>query len=478
MRRVSENIRKLGFKLLNQSNHTKKHYHLIGIAGIGMSGIARLLIARGDIVSGSDLVTNRLTDELTELGVQIHNGHRATFVEASDIIVRSSAIADDNPEIIAAKSTGKPIISRAKMLAMLMENFFRIAIAGSHGKTTTSSLAATLLIKSGLDPSYAIGGVLHEQETNAYLGHGEHIVVEADESDASFLDLQPDIAIITNIDSDHLSTYDNDIARLETAFLDFMHRVPDDGLIIVCVDDARLRALIQSAHCRVKTYSVEGYDADYQARDCNINNTCSEFIVAKRDGSTFPLTLAMPGIHNVSNALACVVLADALDIAQHDVAKTMHDFKGVGRRFDTYPLGEMTVVDDYGHHPREIEVTLKAARQNWPDRKICLVFQPHRYSRTQQLFDDFVRVLQVADKLILMDVYSANENYIESADSDTLAAAIDDSSAKQVVRLKGQDELILYGKTHFHGDEIVIFQGAGSIGAMVQPFLEKYHVVV
>lgn len=437
-----------------------------------MSGIARMLVARGDAVSGSDLSSNRLTQELIELGVRIETGHQAEWIEGCDVVVRSSAITEDNPEIKAARESGKPVMGRAELLSDLMENFQRIAIAGSHGKTTTTSLAASLLIHAELDPSYVIGGVLHEQQTNAYLGTGKHIIVEADESDASFLNLNPHVAIITNIDSDHLATYDDDINKLEQAFVEFVQAIPEDGLVIACADDERVMRVIEHAHCKVVTYSTEpGVTADVRADIQSIHDGVTEFVI---DGQAY--CLSMPGKHNVSNALACIALADHLTLSTETTQQALKQFRGVGRRFDTYKLDDMTVIDDYGHHPREISMTLQAARHNWPNQKICLVFQPHRYTRTQQLFDDFVETLKHADELILMDLYTANEAPIAGADSDALAKAVMQAGLSSVHRIADLDALIHYAKQHFGQDEIIILQGAGSIGAMVHPFLDAFHV--
>lgn len=437
-----------------------------------MSGIARMLVSRGDEVSGSDLVSNNQTQELKKLGVVIQSGHTTEWIEKSDFIVRSSAIQEDNPELIAARASGKPILERAEMLAKIMERFNRIVIAGSHGKTTTSSLATDLLNKAGLNPSFVVGGILHEQGTNACLTDGEHIVVEADESDASFLMFNPHVAIITNIDSDHLSTYNDNIDELEQAFIKFTNKVEENGVVIACIDDPRLSKILSSVNRRVITYSTQGKPADYQANITKISDGKSYFQVQTFAGNKFDLVLSMPGEHNVSNALACVALADCLEIPHDKVQEIMQTFRGVGRRFDTYHFNKTIVVDDYGHHPQEIEVTLKAARENWPDKKICLVFQPHRYTRTKQLFEEFVVVLQHTHQLILMDIYTANEHPIEGADSDALAATIHAKTGATIERIKDCDELLAFAKSNFGKDEVVILQGAGSIGGMVKPFLE------
>ena len=454
----------------------KKHYHLIGIAGIGMSGLARILLNQGHRVSGSDLAQNTMTDALAEKGVIIYSGHESAFIGECDYVIYSSAIQSDNPEWIAAENAGIPIVARVDLLAEIMEGFYQVVIAGSHGKTTTTSLATHLLLEAKLDPSYAIGGVLNQQGVNAHLGKGQYIVVEADESDASFLKFKPDVAIITNVDSDHLDFYENNIACLEKAFSDFMSSVSETGHLIVCIDDPRLYRLAQQLERPVIAYSVQDHpDADYRATEIKTAQGISQFNLIDSNNNQTTFQLSMPGQHNVSNALSSIILADLLKIPRTISQKALQFFPGVGRRFQTSFLKNLTVVNDYGHHPREIAVTLNAARDNWPDQKITLVFQPHRFTRTKQLFHEFVEVLSHVDELILLDIYSANELPIANADSDALAENI--SQKTKVIRLSGQSELLAHAQKYFAKHAIVIMQGAGSIGTMVQPLIDSFEIL-
>lgn len=437
-----------------------------------MSGIARLLIESGYQVTGSDLVSNRLTTELGSLGARVATGHDLTLIDTTDIVVRSSAVPENDPELVAARAKGVPVLQRAEMLAELMTDFYRIAVAGSHGKTTTASMATTLLLKADQDPSYVIGGILNEQGVNAHLGLGNAIVVEADESDASFLKYEPDIAIITNIDSDHLLTFNNDLSELEEAFFQFMECVKPDGHIIVCIDDERLQRLAERSSRHVLTYSTTLESADYYAEDIKIKNCKSTFSVHRHEREPVQFEVSLPGRHNVENALSCLALADVLGYDDDILREALSHFKGVGRRFQLYGVRNHIVIDDYGHHPKEIEATLNAAKLNWPERKIAMIFQPHRYTRTQQLFEEFVEVLSKIDQLVILDMYAASEAPIKGADSDDLARVIMARTERPVYRLPDLAALQRHARSHFSDEEVIIMQGAGSIGQMVVPFVE------
>ena len=460
----------------SKNKYAKKHYHLIGVAGIGMSGLARLLIAQGHAVSGSDLVRNSLTDLLTTVGVVVHHGHTACCIDACDYVVYSSAIQYDNPEILAARNANIPVLTRADLLAKIAQNFYQIVIAGSHGKTTTTSLMTHLLLMADLDPSYAIGGILNQSGVNAHLGQGEAIVLESDESDGSFLKFSPDVAMITNVDADHLDYYQGSMTHLEVAFFNFMNSVSPEGLVIICADDPRLYRLAQQLKHRVILYSTDNHpEAQYHATEICIAQGQSRFNLIKSNETETEMVLAMPGKHNVSNALGCIILSDEMQIPRAVLRRALQNFSGVGRRLQTYFLNDFMLVDDYGHHPREIEATLRATRDNWPGRKIIVVFQPHRYTRTQQLFQAFVDVLSTVDELILLDLYSANEIPILNVNSDVLAEAIKHRTV--VHRLSGQSALLEYAHQNFYEHSVVIMQGAGSIGSMVQPLIESFQTV-
>lgn len=477
MKLGKENILGLGCRLLEQLIERESHIHLVGVGGIGMSGIARILVARGYRVSGSDLVENKLTKALARLGVEVTKGHDAKLLGDSDVVVVSSAVGEDNPEVQGARSRGIPVVLRATMLAHLMKGYFRIAVAGSHGKTTTTSLAASLLIKAGQDPSYVIGGILSENGVNAHLGEGDTMLVEADESDGSFLNYAPDIGIITNIDSDHLQTFDNSLEQLEEAFFQFMNSVKTDGYIILCLDDPRLRRLAERCTRKVISYSTRLESADYYADSISIKDAKSHFTVYGKTGAPTAFEFSLPGHHNVANALACVALADLMGIERAVLAEGLKCFGGVGRRFQLYPVRRQVLVDDYGHHPREIDATIEAAKLNWPQRRLVLIFQPHRYTRTEQLFDDFVSALKQVDHLVLLDVHTAGEAYIHRADSDALANAVSEHNDVDVFRVKGLRELIKHAGEHFQKEDVMVMQGAGSIGGMVKPFVEALHVI-
>jgi UDP-N-acetylmuramate--alanine ligase len=443
--------------------------HFVGIGGTGMSGIAEVLSNLGYRVSGSDIKGSAVTQRLAELGVTINIGHKRENIAQVDVVVASSAIDRNNEEIDEAYLHRIPVIPRAEMLAELMRFRFGIAVAGTHGKTTTTSLTASILAEGGLDPTFVIGGRLNSAGSNAKLGLGHYLVAEADESDASFLYLQPMIAIITNIDQDHMATYGGNFQRLKDTFTEFLHHLPFYGLAVMCLDDEGVRAILPGISKPVTTYGVHE-DADVRAVNIKQVGMHTTFDVLRR-GEQPPLqvTLNMPGWHNMLNALAAISVATKLAVDDQAIIKSLSAFKGVGRRFQIngdLPVGngKLTLVDDYGHHPREIAATLEAMRQAWPERRKVIVFQPHRYTRTRDLFEDFVHILSTVDVLILMDVYSAGETAIPGADGRALSRAIRVRGQVDPVFVENWEELpqILAGIVK--ANDVVLTMGAGNVG--------------
>ncbi len=450
--------------------HKVRHIHFVGIGGVGMSGIAEVLLNLGYRVSGSDGASNAATRRLADMGASVFQGHDAGHVAGADVLVVSSAIRDDNPEVVAARAARVPVVARAMMLAELMRFKQGIAIAGTHGKTTTTSLIASMLNEAGLDPTFVIGGKLLAAGANAKLGKGEWLVAEADESDASFLHLSPVISVVTNIDADHMETYGHDFERLKSAFVDFLHRLPFWGMAIVCADDPTVRALLPRIEKPVLTYGTSD-DCAFQAVDIRAEAGRMRF-TALRNGIRSPIEveLNLPGLHNVLNALAAIAVAWELQIPDAAVQRALAGFTGVGRRFQRH--GEIVLadgrrfclIDDYGHHPVEMRATLAAARGAFPDRRLVLAFQPHRYTRTRDLFEDFVGVLSLADVVVLTEVYAAGEAPIVAADGRALARA---------VRVAGKVEPIFVADVEALPDslldvvrdgDVVLLMGAGSIG--------------
>jgi UDP-N-acetylmuramate--alanine ligase len=448
---------------------TVKRIHFIGIGGTGMSGIAEVLLNLGYSVSGSDIKISSTTDRLRELGIQITIGHQRKNVTQVDVVVVSSAIDRSNPEIDEAYQQRIPVIPRAEMLAELMRFRFGIAVAGTHGKTTTTSLTASLLAEGGLDPTFVIGGRLNSAGTNAQLGSGNYLVAEADESDASFLYLQPMIAIVTNIDHDHMETYENSYSRLKETFVEFLHHLPFYGLAVLCLDDEGVREILPSLSKPMLTYGVHE-NADFRATNIRQEGMHTHFTVQRRgDYAPIEVTLNMPGWHNMLNALAAIAVATKLGVDDYAIQRSLNSFKGVGRRFQIqgdFPVknGVVTFVDDYGHHPRELAATLEALKQAYPSRRSIIIFQPHRYTRTRDLFEDFVQVLAGVDVLILMDIYSAGESVITGADGRSLSRAI---------RLRGQVDPIFVEHWEnlpkllagiVHENDVILTMGAGNVG--------------
>ena len=445
--------------------------HFVGIGGVGMSGIAEVLLNLGYKVSGSDLKENAVTKRLTDLGATVHIGHVAENIADSDVVVVSTAISEENPETQAALAQRIPIVRRAEMLAELMRFRFGIAVAGTHGKTTTTSLIASLLAEGEMDPTFVIGGRLNSAGSHARLGEGQFIVAEADESDASFLYLQPMIAVVTNIDADHMDTYGGDFNQLRQAFLEFLHHLPFYGLAVVCIDDPVIREMLPQISKPFLTYGF-AEDADIQAMDLQYENTKCHFNV-KRTGESqaMAVTLNLPGKHNVLNALAAIAVAQELAVAQQAIAGALSQFQGIGRRFQLYgdaaiAGGSVTIVDDYGHHPREIAATIDAAREAFPQRRLVLVFQPHRYSRTRDLFEDFTRVLSKTDVLLVTEVYPAGESPITGADGRTLCRAIRARGHVDPIFVETVDELAKTLADLLQDNDVLLTCGAGSIGAV------------
>ncbi len=450
-----------------------KTIHFVGIGGAGMCGIAEVLFNQGYAVTGSDLRPSAVTARLERMGVKIFAGHEDGNVADADVVVHSAAVPGDNVELLAAAETGKPLIPRAEMLAELMRYRHAVAVAGTHGKTTTTSLVASVFAEGGLDPTFIIGGVLNGADSNARLGESRYLVAEADESDASFLHLQPLVAVVTNIEADHMATYGGDFESLKRYFVDFLHNLPFHGLAVLCIDDPAVRAIMPRISRPAITY---GFDeqADYRITRLRQDRHRIEFEVSRPDGrGSLPLELQIPGRHNALNAAAAVAVASDEGVDDASIRRGIAGFSGVGRRFQqlgefAVPGGAVKLIDDYGHHPTELEVTIAALRAGWPDRRLVMVFQPHRYSRTRDLFEDFVNVLSSVDALLLLEVYSAGEKPLPGADSQSLCASIRRQGKVDPVYVAedGQLHRILSGL--LRPDDIVLTQGAGNVGALAQ----------
>ncbi|ERJ37659.1 MULTISPECIES: UDP-N-acetylmuramate--L-alanine ligase [Burkholderia] len=451
--------------------HIVKHIHFVGIGGAGMSGIAEVLVNLGYEVSGSDLSRNAVTDRLQALGARIAIGHDAANIEGANAVVVSTAVRSDNPEVLAARAKRVPIVQRAVMLAELMRLKQGIAIAGTHGKTTTTSLVASVLAAGGLDPTFVIGGRLISAGANARLGTGDFIVAEADESDASFLNLYPVIEVITNIDADHMDTYGHDFARLKQAFIEFTQRLPFYGSAVVCVDDPNVRQIIPFISKPVVRYGLSP-DAQVRAEDIDARDGRMHFTVIREGRAPLAVVLNMPGLHNVQNALAAIAIATDLGVTDDAIQQALAEFNGVGRRFQRYgevPTadgGQYTLIDDYGHHPVEMAATIAAARGAFPGRRLVLAFQPHRYTRTRDCFDDFVNVLSTVDALVLTEVYAAGEAAISTANGEALSRALRGAGKVDPVFVATVDDVPdALAKVAQNGD-VVITMGAGSIGGV------------
>ena len=454
-----------------------RNIHFVGIGGAGMAGIAEVLLNLGYNVGGTDVKLTSVTERLRTLGARVHEGHSDEHLGAADVVVVSSAVAPDNPEILAAHTRRIPVVRRAEMLAELMRFRYGIAIAGTHGKTTTTSLIASVLAEAGLDPTFVIGGRLASANANAKLGLGRYLVAEADESDASFLHLQPMIAVVTNIDADHLGSYENDLGRLKQGFLEFLHNLPFYGLAVLCSDDDNTRELIPQLGRRVVSYGF-GERADIRAFDVELRGLKTRFKVESKERRA-PLTveLNLPGLHNVLNSLAVVAVAAELEIDDAPLTRALTAFAGVDRRLQVHgtvqtAAGRVTFVDDYGHHPTELAATIAAARDAWPGRRLVVCFQPHRYTRTLALLDDFAQVLSTVDALVLTNVYSAGEKPLANADGKSLARAVRARGAVEPIFIEDLAELPMVLGQILRADDVVLTLGAGSIGA-VAPTLPR-----
>lgn len=448
--------------------------HFVGIGGAGMGGIAEVLLNLGYSVQGSDLRENEVTRRLAERGATIRIGHDPANVGAADVVVVSSAVGDDNPEVRAASKARIPVVPRAEMLGELMRFSRRsVAVAGTHGKTTTTSLVASVLAEGGLDPTFVIGGRLKSADANARLGAGDYLVAEADESDASFLHLQPLIAIVTNIDADHLGAYEGDLERLRRSFVEFLHNLPFYGLAIVCSDDEGVREVLPEVARSIVTYGA-GEGADLRAVDVAFDADGSRFRVLRPEGAaSLEVRLPLPGLHNVRNALAAIAVAADLGVSDEALVRALAGFEGIDRRFQSLGevrarAGRVSFVDDYGHHPTELAATLEAARGSWPGRRLVLVFQPHRYTRTRDLLDDFARVLSTADVLVLLEVYAAGEQPIPGADGRAIARAVRGRGKVEPVFVEDIDELPRALGSLLEDGDLVLTMGAGDIGARAQ----------
>lgn len=449
-----------------------RHVHFVGIGGSGMSGIAEVLLNLGYTVSGSDLRASAVTARLAQLGAAIQHGHAAAHIAGCDAVVISSAVDEDNPEVAAARAARIPVVPRAEMLAELMRFRYGVAVAGTHGKTTTTSLITSLLAEGGLDPTFVIGGRLNSAGANARLGAGRFLVAEADESDASFLFLQPMMAVVTNIDADHLPTYGGDFERLRETFVEFLHHLPFYGLAVLCADDPQLRALLPRLSRPVLTYGTSE-DCDARAAEIVPDGLRTRFVAHLPGLKTpLPVTLNLPGRHSVLNALAAIVVARELGVAETAIRRALRNFQGIGRRFQqhgelTLPDGgRATVMDDYGHHPREIQAVLAALRGAWPERRLVLAFQPHRFTRTRDLFDDFAQVLSEADTLILLEVYPAGEKPIPGVDGRSLSRAIRTRGKVDPVFVEQPTDLPNVLPDLLRDGDLLLMMGAGDIGAM------------
>jgi len=444
--------------------------HFVGIGGSGMSGIAEVMLSLGYEVRGSDLKRNAAVRRLESQGATVFIGHDATNIRNADAVVVSSAVGETNPEVAAAREALLPIVPRAEMLAELMRFRYSIAVAGTHGKTTTTSLVASVLAEGGLDPTFVIGGRLKSADANARLGQGEYLVAEADESDASFVHLKPMLAIVTNIDADHMSTYEGDIEKLRNGFIEFLHNLPFYGLAILCADDPGVNKILSDVGRSILTYGVES-EADVRAENITFSGGTTSFDV-RRAGRDEPLhiSLRLPGMHNVRNALATIAVASELQIADQAVVAALEKFEGIDRRFQNLGdvrtgKGTVMLVDDYGHHPTEIAATLAAARSGWPGKRVVLVFQPHRYSRTRDLLDDFASVLSDVDVLVVLEVFAAGEEPIAGADGRAIARAVRTRGGVEPVFVETLNELPAVLEGLLEEGDLLLTMGAGDIGA-------------
>ncbi|WP_127347787.1 UDP-N-acetylmuramate--L-alanine ligase [Pseudidiomarina mangrovi] len=455
-----------------------RRIHFVGIGGAGMGGIAEVLLNQGYQIAGSDIAENTNTQRLREFGAEIFIGHQASNVKGADVIVVSSAIKADNPELVAAAEQFIPLVRRAEMLAELMRFRHGVAIAGTHGKTTTTSLIASIFAEADLDPTFVIGGLLNSAGTNARLGTSKYLIAEADESDASFLHLQPMVSVVTNIEADHMDTYGGDFNKLLDTYIDFLHNLPFYGLAVMCVDDPVIRGLLPRVGRQLISYGFSD-DADVRASDYQQNGGQSHFLVHRNDRQPLAVTVNLPGRHNVLNALAAIAVASDEGINDGAIVRALAKFGGIGRRFsvlgqfalnaqDSAAEQQVMLIDDYGHHPSEVAATIAAARAGWPERRLVMAFQPHRYSRTRDLYDDFVQVLSQVDVLLLLDVYSAGEAPISGADSRALARSLRLRGQMEPIYVGSNDDLFAVLADVLQPGDMLFAQGAGNIGALAK----------
>nr|WP_216662790.1 UDP-N-acetylmuramate--L-alanine ligase [Dickeya dadantii] len=462
--------------------HRVRHIHFVGIGGAGMGGIAEVLANEGYQISGSDLAPNAVTQQLTDLGARIYFHHRPENVNEASVVVVSSAISADNPEIIAAHEARIPVIRRAEMLAELMRFRHGIAVAGTHGKTTTTAMVTSIYAEAGLDPTFVNGGLVKAAGTHARLGSSRYLIAEADESDASFLHLQPMVAIVTNIEADHMDTYQGDFENLKQTFINFLHNLPFYGHAVMCLDDAVIRELLPKVGRHITTYGFSD-DADVRLADYRQVGAQGLFTLARQGKPLLNVTLNAPGRHNALNAAAAVAVATEQGIDDDAILRALARFQGTGRRFDflgEFPLqpvngksGSAMLVDDYGHHPTEVDATIKAARAGWPDKRLVMIFQPHRYTRTRDLYDDFAHVLSQVDVLLMLDVYSAGEAPIPGADSRSLCRTIRGRGKIDPIMVPDVETLPELLAQALQGDDLVLVQGAGNIGKLARRLAEN-----
>jgi len=450
----------------------------VGIGGSGMSGIAEVLLNLGYAVQGSDLKSNAVTLRLARLGATIFIGHDAAHLGQADVVVVSTAVHRENPEVVAALARRVPVVARAEMLGELMRFRYSVAVAGTHGKTTTTSLVASVLAEAGLDPTFVIGGRLKSADSNARLGAGRYLVAEADESDASFMHLQPMIAIVTNIDNDHLATHDGDFSRLKQSFVEFLHNLPFYGLAVLCADDEHVRGILGQIARPYVTYGLNP-GADVRAIDVRSDGLRSHYLAVRPEAPPLPITINLPGRHNVLNSLAAVAVAAEIGVGDAAIQRALASFQGIDRRLQQlgeihWQGGSALIVDDYGHHPTEVAATLDAARQGWPDRRVVLVFQPHRYTRTRDLLDDFGRVLASADVLLVTEVYAAGEAPIGGADGRAICRAVRSRGLVEPVFIEHVEELGQALRAVLKDGDLVLTMGAGNIGAVANELKSQF----
>ena len=458
-----------------------RHIHFVGIGGAGMGGIAEVLANEGYEISGSDLAPNAVTQHLSKLGATIYFNHRAENVSNASVVVVSTAVAQDNPEIIAAREARIPVIRRAEMLAELMRFRHGIAVAGTHGKTTTTAMVSSIYAEGGLDPTFVNGGLVKAAGTHARLGSSRYLIAEADESDASFLHLQPMVAIVTNIEADHMDTYQGDFENLKQTFINFLHNLPFYGRAVLCVDDVVIRDLIPRVGRQITTYGFSE-DADVRIESYEQHGAQGHFTLARHDKPLMRVTLNAPGRHNALNAAAAVAVATEEGIEDEEILSALESFQGTGRRFDflgEYPIkdvngkpGTAMLVDDYGHHPTEVDVTIHAARAGWPDKQLVMIFQPHRYTRTRDLYDDFANVLSQVDVLLMLDVYSAGETPIPGADSRSLCRTIRGRGKVDPILVSDHDAVLDMLAPKLSGNDLILVQGAGNVGRIARTLSE------